>query len=344
MSGWKAFQPALGLAGAHRQSVLSSGPIRRALLRLRRPEFLDRAEEVVLICQDDVRLQGIYSAPTNPHGLVVLLHGWEGSAESTYMQDSASCLYQAGFAIFRLNFRDHGDTHHLNPGIFHSCRLDEIVSAVGQIAERYPDLPLLIAGFSLGGNFALRVAKAAPSAGIPLRHAFSVCPPISPRHSLEAIESAPWIYEHYFLNKWRSSLRRKQQLFPDRYQFEQWLQGDLLDTTARLVERFTEFNDVDAYFDGYSVAGDRLARLTVPTTIVASADDPVIPIRQFHELKLAADTELHITEHGGHCGFLENWRLQSWISRQMAYRLLQAVGVSARDSLGPNQPISETTG
>ena len=61
---------------------------------------------------------------------MVLLHGWEGSAESLYVLSLAQLLYQQGFEIVRLNLRDHGETHHLNRELFHSCRLPEVVGAV----------------------------------------------------------------------------------------------------------------------------------------------------------------------------------------------------------------------
>ncbi len=323
------FTPARGLRSGHVQAVLSSGPLRRALLSRRQPEWLRQAKTVILDCGDGVRLQGHYSAQDNAKGLVIMLHGWEGSADSTYQQDAARHLFEAGFDLFRLNFRDHGNTHHLNQELFHSCRLAEVVGAVKAISDRFSHRALLLSGFSLGGNFALRVALNARDAGIELQHVMSVCPPISPKNSLRAIESAPWIYNTYFLKKWRRSLRAKQAIFPDHYNFDEWISLGLLDTTARLVERFTEFDSVDDYFDGYSIAGDRLAELSVPTTILAAVDDAVIPISDFQELTLAPNTQLQISRFGGHCGFLENWRLDSWASRHLTKTLLRAIGINS---------------
>ena len=73
------------------------------------------------------------------------------------MQLTAARLLVRGFDVFRLNFRDHGDTHHLNEGLFHSNRIDEVVRAAVALSERYPIRPLVAAGYSLGGNFALRM-------------------------------------------------------------------------------------------------------------------------------------------------------------------------------------------
>ena len=68
----------------------------------------------------------------------MLLHGWEGSADSTYLLSLAQSLFAAGFEVVRLNLRDHGATHHLNRELFHSCRLPEVVGAVRALARKFP--------------------------------------------------------------------------------------------------------------------------------------------------------------------------------------------------------------
>jgi predicted alpha/beta-fold hydrolase len=216
------FTPRRWLRSPHVQSALASSGMRRWLFRHRRAALEQVSTEHILDCGGGARLQGFHTRQTalaQPRALAVLLHGWEGSAQSSYILHTGSRLLAEGCDVFRLNFRDHGQTHHLNSDLFHSCRIDEVVGAVRQIADRFSERPLLIGGFSLGGNFALRVALHAPAAGIPLSWVFAVCPVISPRAGLVSIENAPWFYERYFMHKWRGSLLRKQALHPDRELF-----------------------------------------------------------------------------------------------------------------------------
>jgi hypothetical protein len=319
------FRPRAWLQNPHVQSVLASSGARRLLFRRRRMALERGAQELILDCGAGVRLQGFHTAQRalpRPRALAVLLHGWEGSARSSYLLHTGSRFLEAGCDVFRLNFRDHGDTHHLNPELFHSCRIDEVVGAVRRVAERFPERPLVLGGFSLGGNFALRVALRAPAAQIPLSWVFAVCPVISPRAGLAAIERAPWFYEAYFLRKWRASLRRKQRLFPTRPLFApEDLRRGLRELTRSLVERHTEFATLENYLDGYSLAGDRLAALTIPATILTAADDPLIPVAEFHELVLPSCVELTIVPHGGHCGFIRDLRLRSWVEDFLLARL-----------------------
>ncbi|MCP4515462.1 MAG: alpha/beta fold hydrolase, partial [Delftia sp.] len=210
----KDFRPSWPLTSGHIQTMLSSSGVRRMLLPKAAREVLEGAETVVVDAGDGVRLSGAFTAQkvhAQPRGLAVLFHGWEGSVDSTYVLQTGSRLLREGWDIFRLNFRDHGDSHSMNEALFHSCRIDEVVHALTDIAQRWPRRPIALAGFSLGGNFALRVALAAPAAGIPLSYALAVCPIIDPSEGLFSLEeSAPWFYQAYFMRKWRQSLRAKQ--------------------------------------------------------------------------------------------------------------------------------------
>ena len=325
------FNPPRLLRNPHVQSVLASSGVRRMLALRRNDEIETRAVEHILDCGEGVRLQGFHTPQgtlSEALGLVVLLHGWEGSARSNYVLATGARLLREGFDVFRLNFRDHGETHHLNREIFHSCRIDEVVNAVGEVASRFRPRALAVAGFSLGGNFALRVALRAPAAGIPLGYALAVCPVISPESGIFGLENGPAFYQRYFLYKWTRSLRAKQALFPDTELFSrEELDDNLRGLTRSLVLRHTSFGSLEKYLDGYSIEGDRLAALRVPATILTSADDPVIPIADFRKLKLPTNVELDIAEHGGHCAFIRDFSLRSFTEDYIAERMLARAAV-----------------
>ena len=321
-----SFYPAFGLRSTHTQSMLNSGAFRRRIVTRRSRSLLDAEQEWIVDGGDGVRLLGHYSPqPDSSKGLVVLLHGWEGSSRSNYIISVGGVLFDQGFDIFRLNLRDHGSTHHMNPGIFHSCRIDEVVHAVKDIETRTGSDGWMLAGYSLGGNFALRIALRAPAAGLSLQRVVAVSPVISPANTLVAMESGPGgKYEEYYVRKWARSLKLKQQYFPDAYDYEAWYRlSGLREKTDFMATRYYEFGTLDEYFDGYSVAGDRLAALKVPATILTSADDMVIPISDFRALPGNKNIELLVTRYGGHCAFLKNWKMDSWANDLIAARMCE---------------------
>ena len=323
---YAAFRPPASLRSGHLQSLLGSSGIRRRSV-LRRAAALQSAAEVwTLDGGDGVSLQGLYSAqPSGGRGLAVLLHGWEGNVNSNYMLGCGARLYAAGFDVFRLNFRDHGDTHHLNPGLFHSCRLEEVVQALADLQQRLGARRWRLAGYSLGGNFSLRVGLRAAGAGLDIGRIVAICPVIDPAHAMNAMERGVRFYERYFERKWSRSLKAKQAAFPDLYGHENWY--DLKSLRARthyLATRHAGYASVDAYFEGYSVARGRLARLSVPATLLTSADDPIVPVDDFRALPDNPRLDVIVTRYGGHCSFLKNWRFDSLAEDLVEARFVDA--------------------
>ena len=282
--------------------------------------FREAGEPLLIDCGAGVRLLGHFNAApaatveAGQKRLTVIIHGWEGSSDSTYNLVVGPMLNRHGFDTLRLNLRDHGESHHLNEGLFHSCRLDEVLGAFKWINRQYPQYRVSVGGFSLGGNFALRVANRARSAGIVLDRVVAICPVLDPAETMDALDQGSLIYEKYFIRKWRRSLDRKRAAFPHMYTFKDLAAfTNLKKMTDHFVTGYTEYDDLYTYLDGYAITHGRLDDIEVPTTILLADDDPVIPVRGLRNMHLPASVELFRSPHGGHCGFLQGWRLRSWI-------------------------------
>jgi predicted alpha/beta-fold hydrolase len=324
------FRPARWLRNHHLQSILASTAWRRRRLLRQSAPLLAAAREVLLDCGAGVRLQSFISTPTHGAGApVVLLHGWEGHAESLYVLSLARQLFERRFEVVRLNLRDHGETHHLNRELFHSCRLPEVVGAVGALQRRLGGRPLQLVGFSLGGNFMLRVAAQARAAGLDLTRVIAVSPVLEPVATLAALQRGMPGYEAYFVRKWLRSLRKKQAAWPDTYDFAELARlRDLKLMTTELVRCYTDFPTLDHYLNGYAITGERLARLEVPSIILTSLDDPIIPASGLAQLARPPMLSLSITRYGGHCGFFDDLRGPTWLERRIMALLAEGAGGS----------------
>ena len=316
------FSPRRWLRGRHFQTILPNWPPRRARVERRAIPVRAASKELLLECGAGVTLQAFHSSPAR-RGLepgkkvAVLLHGWEGSAESQYMLSLAQTLFAQGLEVVRLNLRDHGATHHLNRELFHSCRLPEVVGAVQALAQRFR-MPMVLAGFSLGGNFMLRVAAHREGRELPIERVIAISPVLDPAITLDTLEQGLSIYERYFIHKWSRSLARKQLAWPDHYDFGQLLRmNNLREMTRELVLRHTEYPTLDEYLAGYAITGDRLTTLAAPATVLTSLDDPIIAANDLSRLARAPQLEIVTTAHGGHCGFIESLRDGNWIDRQV---------------------------
>lgn len=312
----ETFSPPFYLKSAFAQTLLASSSVRK----WGRSSMLDAAREVILNPIEDIRLQGFYSPQTNRQakGLVMLLHGWEGSANSAYILGTGKFLHNNGLSVFRLNYRDHGETHHLNPGLFYAVLLDEVFHAVRQVSDYESELPFYLVGFSLGGNFALRIARKCAGNPIPnLSRVVSISPVLDPEKSTHAIDRFRPIRK-YFHKKWMRSLQKKQQRFPERYDFSDvFMLETVSGMTDLMIERYSDYGSASDYFRHYALLGDALRDIPVPTTIITAKDDPIIPVEDFYGLALNPHIDLIIHRYGGHNGFLETLSGRAWYERKM---------------------------
>ena len=145
-----------------------------------------------------------------------------------------------------------------------------------------------------------------------------------------ATRSAPtspcgWrVYLRYFEHKWRRSLQRKRALFPRVHDYDdRTLHLGMRELTEWLVLRHTDFGSLENYFNGYSVAGERLQHATVPIRILMAEDDPVIPVEHFRALRLPDSARLEIAAQGGHCGFLLGASMDSFAEAWVAENLTE---------------------
>ena len=249
-----------------------------------------------------------------------MLHGWEGSSSSSYILATGSFFYNLGFSVCRFNLRDHGDSHHLNEGLFHGALIEETFNAVTQLTQLAGNLPVYIIGFSLGANFSLRIARKYCPATMPnLKHVFAISPPLNPYKTTLAIDNGYSFYRYYFLRKWKRSLLKKQLLFPHKYNFGKILQAKTcMQLTEAIMTYFPEFPSYRDYFNLYTLGNDFFQNLAIPVTVIISEDDPVIPAEDFSGLRENEFFQISKQSFGGHCGFLDLFPFRCWHQEKIA--------------------------
>jgi alpha/beta superfamily hydrolase len=130
------------------------------------------------------------AAAAQPHGVAVIchphpLHG--GTLHNKVVHTLARAALELGYAVLRFNFRGVGSS----AGSFDDGRgeTDDALAAVAWSQARWPELPLLLAGFSFGGAVAIRAAATAMPAAL-----ITVAPAID-RVSVDAevLPRCPWL-------------------------------------------------------------------------------------------------------------------------------------------------------
>ena len=266
-----------------------------------------------------VRLLGFYTpvtkavdSPPEPIGLVMLLHGWEGDSHSAYNLILGSSLLRAGYDVVRMNMRDHGPTHHLNKGLFFATLIEEVHAATQQAGLLAAGRPFFIIGASLGGNFVVRMALRHAHSPIPnLRRAIAVNPVLNPRRTCLLLDNHR-LLRRYFRRRWFESLSKKQQLFPELYDFTSLSSVPTIwEMSDWVTKGMSHFNGVEEYLDAYSVQPSEFHGLAAPLTILTAANDPLIPSDDIASLPSHTHLQVHILPHGGHVGYNDLFPLRN---------------------------------
>ncbi len=243
------------------------------------------------------------------HPTIIVLHGLEGSSAAHYMRGIADKAWAVGWNVVRLNQRNCGHTEHLSRGLYHSGLTQDPHVVMQELIERDGITAVVVAGYSLGGNLAIKLAgdlgDAVPFA---LKAVCAVSPTLDLASCVDALERrANIVYQWNFVRQLKARMRRKATAFP----------GDFsLDALGRVwtVRRFDElytaphhgFLDAADYYHRAS-ARRVVDRIRVPTLILAAEDDPFVPPAPFRSAEMTENSNVTavVTPHGGHCAYLE---------------------------------------
>ena len=246
--------------------------------------------------------------------VVVLVHGLEGSCDSTYMRWMARAALEAGFDVVRLNVRNCGGTERLAPTLYHSGLTTDLHSIVEQLANRR----VFLMGFSLGGNQVLKLAgEWGGGAPAYLAGVCAISAPIDLAACARRLaEPRNRVYELRFLAQLRARLRRKARLFPGRYDVAALARvHSIIDFDHYVTAPAFGFRDAWDYYE-QSSARRYLDAVRVPTLLIQAQDDPFIPFESF---RVPENPAIHLlaTERGGHAAFLSRHPPRFWAARQV---------------------------
>jgi uncharacterized protein len=243
------------------------------------------------------------------HPTLIALHGLESSSEAHYVRGLAEKAFIAGFNAVRLNQRNCGGTEHLSDSLYHSGLTADPIAVMRELID-VDGLPAFaIAGYSLGGNLALKLAgDYGASAPKQLHAVCAVSPTMDLAVCVDALEERQnAIYQWHFVRNLKRRMRRKARAFPGRWSLD----------GLRRIRSIREFDQAyTAPHHGFRDAADYyhrasamrvIAKIAVPTLIITAADDPFVPPGPFTEPGVVNNRNIMVkmTSYGGHCGFVE---------------------------------------
>lgn len=250
---------------------------------------IDIGKGDLLSCQVSTPPNITQNTPT-----IVLIHGLGGSYQSPYMIRISRKFLKAGFRAVRVNLRGCGSGKGLSSLPYHSGNSQDIKIVLEELKKHFPDSPLHLIGFSLGGNIALKLAgEMGQDGGKLLAHVTAICPVLSLKDCSKRIEQY-FVYNKYYVN---SILAETQK----------WVKGDSIKTIyefdQKIIALLWGYKDADDYYAKCS-SEVFIDQIQVPCDILLSKDDPFIDFHRIYDRKLSPDTTIWLTEKGSHMGFI----------------------------------------
>ncbi len=247
----------------------------------------------------------------HPAPALLLIHGLEGSSEAGYMLTAAALFLRHGWHVARMNVRGCGDSEPRCATLYNSGLSADVAAALAWLATRPGVTALALAGYSMGGNLALKFAGEAGRGELAAPPALRAVAAVSPCLDLAACADAlhargNYLFERRFLRHLERRLARHAARFPGRYPLER-LRGlrSVRDFDDAFTAPFTGYRDAADYYQRASAARV-LAAIRLPTLVLHAEDDPFIRITPASRTALAANPAIRFlpVAHGGHCGFI----------------------------------------
>jgi len=310
------FVPRRPFVGAHAQTIAGNFLPRRNELPTPEERLIHVEPGVQVLCHCHWQLE------RSSRTTLIIVHGLEGSTESQYVIGTGSKAWRAGMNVVRMNMRNCGGTENLGPTLYNSSMSGDVGSVAETLTREDGLQRIALVGFSMGGNLVLKaLGEWGAQAPAQIMAGVGVSPAMDLAASADALhDRANRIYEWKFLRGLRRRIKRKAELFPDRYDIG-YLRGvrTLREFDDQVTARYCGFRDAEDYYTR-AASSQFLDGIAVPTLILHSDDDPfirVLPDTRTKVLSNPAITYLE-TAHGGHCAFLAdaNGYDGRWAERQ----------------------------
>ncbi len=235
----------------------------------------------------------------------IIVHGLTGSSNSVYVERMSSKLISYGFNVIKFNLRSADGTENLTTKIYNAAQSYDLKEAIIYL-KKIKLKNFFILGFSLGGNVCLKFAEENPQLKSQIKAVAVLSPLIDLKESSSFIEKSKF-FSYIFLKKLKNLIKIKAKYFPKLYNLSNINKVKTIRDFDELYQApISGYKNADDYYEKASVI-KKLNNIKIPTLIIHSKDDPIVPYSSLTKAKIKNKyIKLITTNRGGHVGFIAN--------------------------------------
>ena len=293
------FEPFFGLTSKHLQMIIAA-----FLPGGKAPQ----SSEMLIDIGGGDQLSCLVSTPPKwkiNHTTVIMIHGLGGSHDSRYMVRMARKLYDKNYKVVRVNLRGSGTGKGLSKLPYNAGNSHDVLKVIQDLKKTVPTSDIILIGFSLGGNTALKLAGELGKNAVSLiKSVIAVCPPFDLEYTVLTMKKKKYqLYQKYYLKGIsKQSLPWTTEKFKSIHDFDENVTGPLWGYT----------NAQDYYLNNSSM--HFISSITVDTHILCAEDDPFVSLKALENISFSNNVHLWTTEYGSHMGFLGRTNFQ-WVDK-----------------------------
>jgi len=262
--------------------------------------------------------------------LVIVLAGLEGKSRSMYARSSIKHFNDQGWDALGLNYRGcSGEPNRLLRG-YHMGASEDVKVVVEHAIQKYDYEEIVLIGFSLGGNLALKYIgeenKALPKQ---IKSAIVISAPMDLQASEERMNRwYNWHYVKWFMLTLNWKANRKKRQYPTQLHSYRgfFMSGNFIYFDTHFTAPANGFESVEAYWEKSSCR-PHLANITIPTLIIADKNDTFLSENCYpiEAAQTNPNLYLEMPETGGHCAFIRYFNEKVWWMEERAFEFATAI-------------------
>lgn len=260
--------------------------------------------------------------------LIIILAGLEGKSNSKYSRAAISYFNKKGWDACAMNYRGcSGEPNRLLRG-YHMGASDDVKLTVNHALSKHKYQEVVIIGYSLGGNLALKyVGEEGRKLPKEVKATVAFSTPMNLEKSDKRLNKwYNWHYLKWFMFPLNRKANRKKRQYPEILKSYKgfFMSGNFVYFDTHFTAPANGYATVEAYWESSSCQ-PYLKNITVPSLAISATNDTFISDDCF-PIQAALDNPnlyLEMPIYGGHCGFIRQFFEKSSWMEERAFQFVE---------------------